>query len=53
MSGTGALLSDVVEGLARARTAGLLGPSGFRGDRLLYELTDEGREVLAADRAAV
>ena len=52
MAGTGARLSDVVEGLARARTSGLIGPSGFRADRLLLELTDEGRDVVAADRMA-
>ena len=52
MTGTGASLSDVVEGLARARTGGLIGPIGFRGGRLLLALTDEGREIVAADRSA-
>ena len=52
MAGTGARLSDVIEGLARARTGGLLGPRGYRSGRLLFDLTDEGREVVAADRGA-
>ena len=51
MAGTGAMLSDVVEGLARALSDGLLGACGFRGNVLYYELTDHGRELLAADRS--
>ena len=50
MSDTGARLSDVFESLSRARTAGLLGARGFRGGAMLLELTDLGREAVAADR---
>jgi hypothetical protein len=52
MTGTGAMLSDVVEALARALADGLLGPHGYSGNARLYELTDEGRRLLAADREA-
>ena len=52
MQDTGAMLSDVVEGLARALADGLLGPHGFEGNTRLYALTDEGRDFLAADREA-
>ena len=52
LSGTGATLSDALENLARARTAGLVGANGFRGNTLLLELTDLGRAAVAADRRA-
>jgi hypothetical protein len=60
MTGTGAMLSDVMESLACALTAGLLAPRGHRADHtgalvgpLLYELTGEGWAVVEADRLAI
>lgn len=57
MTGTGARLSDVMELLAEGLRAGLLAPRGHRADEhgalvgpLLYELTDEGRAFVEADR---
>lgn len=57
MAGTGAHLSEVMELLAEGLRSGLLAPRGHRTDErgalvgpLLYELTDEGRAFVEADR---
>ena len=57
MSGTGARISDVMASLSEALAAGLIAPRGHRADAdgalvgaLLYELTDNGRAAIEADR---
>ena len=57
MTGTGARISDVIQGLALALTEGLLAPRGHRADAggalvgpLLYDLTEDGWAVVEADR---
>ena len=57
MTGTGSRLSEVMELLAESLRLGLLAPRGHRADErgalvgpLLYELTDEGRAFVEADR---
>jgi hypothetical protein len=59
MEGTGARISDVMELLAAGLANGQLRPWGFREDAagrlaggLLYELTEPGRRIVAADRLA-
>ena len=57
MTGTGARISDVMELLAAGLRTGMLAPRGHRTDERgalvgprLYELTDEGRAFVEADR---